>query len=246
MSSLDIVPFLLLFFLCFPCYPQVAPSSSLLGFIAFAFDQGNRLSPALAVDGRGFSPAAAAMGERSALRALCIPLPCGAMSSCPVEPSTSRAQRSSPSPQKCTLSVLIKEVPHPSLSLLVFLSPEIATFSWATRAVGLVIFSTGRCADSCSAVPRCPCLIPGHVPAVGFEMDFRLVSHQASAVSGRGWKWRGPLGKGREGHLEACWWRAGGPLSPASRPVPSSVFTGHRTSAGSFGRGREGTAGPGK
>ena len=37
----------------------------------------------------------------------------------------------------------------------------------------------------------------------------------------------------------------GGPLSPATRSVPSSVFTGHRTGAGSFVWASEGTAGPG-
>ena len=143
-------------------------------------------------------------GGRSALQALSIP-PQRVMSSCPVEPWTSHAQRSSPSPQKAhTLSVLIKEMLHPSPSLLVVLSPEIAPFSWAMRAVGLVVFSTGRCTDSCSAVPRGSCLIPGHGQAGRFETDFGLVSHHASVVSGRGRKWRGPVGKGREVRLEAC------------------------------------------
>ena len=95
----------------------------------------------------------------------------------------SRSALFPPVPSKRTLSVLIKEMLHASLSLLVFLAPETATFSWATRALGLVIFPTGRCTDSCSAIPRSPCLIPGHAPAGCLEMDFCLFSHHTSVMS---------------------------------------------------------------
>lgn len=193
MSSLDTTPFLLLVFLCFLCYCQAAHASSLLGFKAFADDQGNILHPPLLWVAGYSHHLRLQWREKSALHATAksdVLLPWGAL-------GLSRSVFFH-LPLKFKLCLLIKKMLHPSLSLRVFLSPEVTTLFWAPCAVGLVIFSTGRCTISCSAFPRCPCLIPGHVQASRFEMDFRLVSLQAFVVAaedGRGQAHHGKAGR---------------------------------------------------